>query len=216
MMSMGPGSRTPVTGAPYSAVQTTQSLQTLADGNQISKQDQAKVYRDGQGRVRIERAGSGAGASAVTAIFDPVAGLSHILHPASMTAITNPVHLRDSAETAGATPRHGRWSDTSQTQTQDLGIQTISGLSATGTRTTRTIPAGEFGNQHPILIVREAWVSTDLKVPVLIKTSDPRFGTTIMQLTNIVRTEPEASLFQVPSGYTVTSGPSRMQRGARQ
>ena len=35
MMSMGPGSRTPVTGAPYSAVQTIESHQALADGNQI-------------------------------------------------------------------------------------------------------------------------------------------------------------------------------------
>jgi hypothetical protein len=73
-----------------------------------------------------------------------------------------------------------------------------------------------MGNQQPIRIVREAWVSTDLKIPVLIKTTDPRFGTTTMQLTEIVRAEPDASLFQVPAGYKVTSRPSRMPGGAEQ
>jgi hypothetical protein len=34
-------------------------------------------------------------------------------------------------------------------------------------------------------------------------------------LTNIVRTEPDAALFQVPANYAVTNGPSRMNRPAR-
>jgi hypothetical protein len=203
MMSMGPGSRTPVTGAPYSAVQTTVTQQTLADGNQVTRQEQTKVFRDSQGRVRIEHTG-GRG-EPVTAIFDPVAGFSHILRSSTMSAISTPMRRRPSTE--GFAPRHAQRQG--QAQTEDLGTQVINGLSATGTRTTRTIPAGEIGNQQPIRIVREAWVSTDLKVPVLIKTSDPRFGTTTMQLTDIVRAEPDASLFQVPAGYKMTTRPSR-------
>lgn len=201
MMSMGPGSRTPVTGAPYSAVQTTESRQILADGNQIVRQDQAKVYRDSQGRVRTERSGRGAEASAVIAIFDPVAGFVYMLRPATMTAVRNPVHVPGSVESSGGP--HSKWNEASDVQTEDLGAQVINGFAATGTRTTRTIPAGAIGNQQAMQIVREAWVSTDLKVPLLIKSSDPRFGSTVMQLTNIVRSEPDASLFQVPAGYTV-------------
>jgi len=214
MMSMGPGSRTPVTGAPYAAMQTTVSQQTLADGNQVTRQEQTKVFRDSQGRVRMEHTGARAGAPAVTAIFDPVAGYSHILRSSTMTAISTPMHHHNATESAA--PRHAQRQGSSQVQTEDLGTQVINGLAATGTRTTRTIPAGEMGNQQPIRIVREAWVSTDLKVPVLIKTSDPRFGTTTMQLTDIVRAEPDASLFQVPSGYKVTARPSRMPRPADQ
>jgi len=213
MMSMGPGSRTPVTGAPYSAMQVTVSQQTLADGNQVTRQEQTKVYRDSQGRVRVEHTGGPQGAQAVTAIFDPVAGVSHILRPSAMTAVTTPMHAHAAKENAA--PRHQR-QDSSQVQTEDLGAQVINGLAATGTRTTRTIPAGEMGNQQPIRIVREAWVSTDLKVPLMIKTSDPRFGTTTMQLTEIVRAEPDASLFQVPAGYKVMSRPSRQPGGAEQ
>ena len=38
--------------------------------------------------------------------------------------------------------------------------------------------------------------------------SDPRSGETTYRLTNIVRAEPAASLFQVPSDYTVKESPS--------
>ena len=70
-----------------------------------------------------------------------------------------------------------------------------------------------IGNQQPIQIVRETWISTDLKVPVMIKSSDPRFGDMVMQLTNIAQAEPEASLFQIPAGYTITDRPAGRQAG---
>jgi len=203
-------------------VQSTQSQQTLADGNQIARQEESKVYRDTQGRVRIEhtmhRSWSAAGQTPRTAItiFDPVAGYSYMLDPTAMTAVKMPLPPADAANTRGHSP-HGRraGADEAQTQKEDLGPQAVSGLSATGTRITQTIPAGAIGNQQPLEIVRETWISTDLKVPVLIKTSDPRFGNTTMQLTNIVRAEPDPSLFQIPSGYTVdvkTSGAGRWRR----
>jgi hypothetical protein len=75
---------------------------------------------------------------------------------------------------------------------------------------TETIPAGGIGNQQPIQVVRETWVSTALHVPVLIKTSDPRFGVTSMQLSNVTMGEPDPSLFQPPADYTLAGG-----RGAR-
>jgi hypothetical protein len=50
----------------------------------------------------------------------------------------------------------------------------------------------------------------------MIKSSDPRFGEMVMQLTNIAQAEPDASLFQVPSGYTIKTGgghPEGMRHG---
>jgi hypothetical protein len=220
MLFAGPGSRTPVTGAPYSAVQVTQFQQTLEGGNQVSRQQQTKVYRDSQGRVRMERAAS-ADASGEPAngpsvsIFDPVAGNSYVLNPQKLTAFSTPIPApRQGAATAGERPYgRGQRQNTPQATKEELGTQTINGLPATGTRTTRTIPAGAIGNAQPIQIVREVWVSTDLKVPVMIKSSDPRFGTTVTQLTNITQAEPDASLFQVPANYTLTQRPrpSRQQ-----
>ena len=218
MMSVGPGSKAPVLGAPYSAVQTTQMQQTLAGGNLISRQEQSKVYRDSQGRVRTERTRTGPASNGqpetIIAIFDPVAGFSYILNPAKMTAIKMPVPQHDgSPKGAGPHPGGHFGGAGAQVQTDNLGTQTINGVSATGTRRTETIPAGAIGNQQPIQIVRETWISTDLKVPVMIKSSDPRFGDMVMQLTGIAQAEPDAVLFQIPSGYTIKDRPAGPQAG---
>ncbi|MDQ2777560.1 MAG: hypothetical protein M3Y57_21995 [Acidobacteriota bacterium] len=85
----------------------------------------------------------------------------------------------------------------------DLGTQTVEGVPAQGTRITRTIPAGQFGNEQPMIITTETWYSPDLKVLVMSKSSDPRMGDTTYTLTNIQRAEPSESLFQVPDDYTV-------------
>jgi hypothetical protein len=216
MMSMSPASKTPVTGAPYSAVESSQTQQTLNNSNQIVRQHQSNVYRDGQGRVRIEHTATastsstkGKSRSSIT-IIDPVAGFSYMLNPTAKTAIKTALHTPDSSApstsaTASAHTHHGHASSSEQTQTTNLGTQTIAGLAATGTSVTTTIPAGAIGNQQAIQVVRETWVSTALQVPVMIKTTDPRFGNTTMQLSNVVQAEPDASLFQVPSDYTVTT-----------
>jgi hypothetical protein len=86
---------------------------------------------------------------------------------------------------------------------EDLGTQTIEGVSATGTRTTITIPAGQIGNELPIVTVSERWYSPELQVTVMSTRSDPRTGTTTYKLTNINRSEPAPTLFQVPADYTV-------------
>lgn len=91
--------------------------------------------------------------------------------------------------------------------TEDLGTQTMEGLLVTGTRTTRTIPAGEIGNEKPINIVTEVWTSPDLKTIVYSKRTDPRMGEQTFRLTNVVRGEPDASLFTVPADFKLTDGP---------
>jgi hypothetical protein len=87
-----------------------------------------------------------------------------------------------------------------------LGTQNINGVNATGTRTTRTIAAGEIGNSAPIQIVSERWYSADLQTVVQSTRTDPRFGTTTFSLTNIQKTEPAATLFTIPADYTVQAG----------
>jgi hypothetical protein len=97
--------------------------------------------------------------------------------------------------------------DQGKVSTEDLGVQTMEGVQVTGMRTTRTIPAGEIGNDRPISIVTEVWTSPDLKTIVYSKRSDPRMGEQTFQLTNIVRSEPDASLFTVPPDFTIVDGP---------
>jgi hypothetical protein len=207
-----------VTGAPFSAVEVTVHQQTLANGNVIQRQEQVNLFRDSQGRVREETtwAGNGQGSRTMVTIVDPVAQVVRRVNPQAKTvsemAMRQPPAGTHSAGTARGPALREASADVVK---EDLGTQTLNGAAAAGTRMTRTIPAGAMGNAQPIQVVRETWVSSDLKVPVMIKTSDPRFGTTVTQLTNLTRTEPDASLFQAPADYTVTSGHG-MGFGARQ
>jgi len=100
-------------------------------------------------------------------------------------------------------------------ETQQLGKQLVEGVEAEGTRTTRTIPAGEIGNEQPIRIVSERWYSPELQVVVMTRHSDPRMGETTYKLTNVVRGEPSAALFQVPSDYAVREAPAFGPRALR-
>jgi hypothetical protein len=96
--------------------------------------------------------------------------------------------------------------EAAQVDTEDLGTQTMEGVIVTGTRTTKTIPAGRIGNEKPISIVIEVWTSPELRTVVMSKRSDPRMGEQTFRLTNIVRAEPDASLFTVPTDFKAIDG----------
>jgi len=212
-----------VTGAPFSAVAVTETTHTLADGNHIIRRTQANLFRDSQGRVRREGtlpavgplASAGQPKSFVI-IHDPVTKTNYVLHPDTKTAenVGRPFGKMKGAMREGMKNRaQGNFQAREQQEIaagnlkkEDLGTQTIGGVVAQGTRVTRIIPAGQIGNEKPITIVRESWYSNDLQMVVMSKRSDPWSGETTYALTNIQRTEPGASLFTVPSDYTVQQG----------
>jgi len=111
-------------------------------------------------------------------------------HPVQAPDGTTSMDATTFANTAGAT-------------IVPLGTKIIEGVSAIGTRTTRTINAGTMGNDKAIVCISDTWVSSDLKVTVLTETDDGQAGRSTIKLVNIVRSEPNASLFQIPVGYTV-------------
>lgn len=99
------------------------------------------------------------------------------------------------------------------TRKEELGRQTIEGVEAEGTRYVTTIPAGEIGNEQPIEMVFETWYSPELQTVIMSKHSDPRSGENTYRLTNINRSEPPHSLFEVPSDYTIhEAGPPAEMR----
>jgi hypothetical protein len=208
---MGPAGRTPVTGAPYSAVEVRVSAETLSDGNQIQRQEQTLVYRDSQGRVRYETttpAMNGHPAHTFVEIFDPVAGNVVRLDSEHQTAMVSQVRTPNAQNAAGTHAAMARHFGNSAGTSEELAPVTISGWPATVTRTTHTIPAGAIGNQQAITETRTVSMSPDLKVPLQIVSESPRFGTTTTTLTNIVQAEPSAALFQIPSGYAVKTMPA--------
>ncbi|MDQ6664940.1 MAG: hypothetical protein M3Z23_11155 [Acidobacteriota bacterium] len=230
-----------VKGAPYSADETSETTQTLADGNRIIRKSTSKIYRDKHGRARTET--SFAEVSKTILINDTVAGVMYRLEPDSQVAVKMPaLNLQDQmkkqmvekrlaeAKASGGNLRimkalpDAQTSDETVTiqkltaeskasgaRTEPLGKQTIEGVEAEGTRTTTTIPAGHIGNEQPIEIVSERWFSPALQTFVLTSRKDPMAGETIYKLSNITRADPDPSLFQVPAGYTVRDVPAKME-----
>ncbi len=78
-----------VKGAPYTAETSTETTQTLADGNRIVRTETGAVARDSEGRTRREMSMSGVGPWAVSNgeaakmifINDPVAQVNYVLTP---------------------------------------------------------------------------------------------------------------------------------------
>ena len=156
---------------------------------------------------------SGKPAPHVVSVNDPVVGARYLLDVDNKTARKMQTFSGDRG--AGRRPHDGlrlRATVDNETVTTSLGTQTIGGVSAEGTRYTRTIPAGQIGNAKPIVVVTERWYSPDLQMVVMTKHTDPRMGETTFQMTNIQRQEPAATLFQVPSDYAVKQGGMRGDR----
>ena len=82
-----------VKGAPYSAEAVTEIVQTLADGNRITRKSSSLIYRDGEGRERREQRlrsigpfEAPGGGKSIISIQDPVAKVSYSLDPERKTA----------------------------------------------------------------------------------------------------------------------------------
>ena len=213
-----------VTNAPYSADIVTDTTQVLPDGNRIHQTSTIKAYRDSAGRTRREQAlnnlsglAPGSNLPRVVFINDPVAGVNYALSPSNHTA-TRSASMRPNGGGPGRGANRGMMqrrtarADNPNLKTESLGTQMIEGVQANGTRTTMTIPAGKIGNDQPLQIVTETWYSPDLQAVVLSKRTDPRSGETDVRLTNINRSEPPTTLFDVPADYTVSDAP-RMRMG---
>jgi hypothetical protein len=227
-----------VKGAPFSAEAISESVQTLADGNKITRSVTHKLYRDGEGRFRREEVlNSGANSAALfgsrqmISIFDPVAGVRYMLDSKEKTAHRLGVPNRniegavivngqpmgearrvqvEAAAVAGKShivlmPSVGTTANGGGGKTESLGVRDFDGVQAEGTRTVTTIAAGSIGNEQPIEMVYERWFSKDLDMIVYSKHSDPRFGEQTYRMTNISRSEPDRSLFTLPSDYKVLS-----------
>jgi hypothetical protein len=280
-----------VTGRPYSATEERKSTQTLGDGTHIETTETNRLFRDEQGRTRVERK------NGQISIYDPVAGFSAQLDPSTKTAtkmtvivrttkadeaklkqsletlrkqlaereaaqgdkspevkeleaklaevgrttaekrivqfkapasdaIAAQFHAREAGHveltTGAGDGRGGRGGNVFAYTTmadggptilrvepgndgsvESLAPQMVNGVLAQGTRTTETIPVGKIGNDRAIHVVSERWYSNDLQLLIKSTSSDPRFGDSTYQLTNIVQTSPDPSLFQIPADYTI-------------
>jgi hypothetical protein len=207
----------PVLNAPYSAEAVTEVIQTLADGNRIEQRTTAMVARDSHGRTRREQHGLALGAlvaqaeSPIVTITDPATGTHLNLNEDAKVARRSqsighfPPTLanRGGAGMAAGDAEFATRESSPEVRTRKLGTKEVEGIRVEGMETTVTIRAGTMGNRLPIHVVSERWYSPELKVLVMTRRTDPRFGETRFRLTKIVRGEPPAHLFEVPSDFRI-------------
>jgi len=184
-----------VRGKPFSATEERRSLQILQNGTRIENNQTNRLFRDSEGRTRVEEM------NGTATIFDPATNRRVELNPTARTArsVNNLLAVRAPGGSAVLTvTAPGATAEA----TENLSVQMVNGVPAQGARTTMTIPRGQIGNDREIRVVTERWISNDLQMLIKSSNSDPRFGDTSYQLTGIVEREPDASLFQIPAGYT--------------
>jgi hypothetical protein len=88
---------------------------------------------------------------------------------------------------------------------QNLGTDVIQGLQVHGSRTTITTPAGQAGNDQPLVRTSEAWYSDEYRIQARWINDDPQQGKTTRELVGFTPGEPDPSLFQPPQGYEVVN-----------
>src|SRR5580658_5480017 len=109
-----------IKNAPFTGDLTTETTQTLGDGNRIHQTATAHMVRDSEGRTRREQSLSGLGPLGSTsgnaqAIFidDPVAGVNYALNPKNHTATKSTALARGRGGRGGPPPdggfRGGNW-----------------------------------------------------------------------------------------------------------
>lgn len=196
-----------VPGAPYSAVQEFEESQTLKDGTRIVNRRVSKVYRDFQGRIRLElfMGREVPEEPNIIEILDPVLGVHYTLFVKTRLAKRTPMPKVELEPAQVARPANRPSLLPPTPEREPLGTQMIEGFLTEGVRTTHTLPAGALGNDQPMTTVTETWYSDELKPVLLTKRSDPR-SDTVNRLTQISRVEPSAALFEVPPDYTIEEG----------
>jgi hypothetical protein len=214
-----------VTGVPYSALGTSETIVTLPDGRRVVRQNLIRQWRDSDGRTRSEISLSTIGGqpggspevelnTTVTVIDDPAERKRYVLQPGERIAMTLPIvpcrpdsASREPDLTVG--PPRPAHLPIKVSRPVTLGERKVDGETVAGRRIEAMIPAGAMGNAQPIRMSAEQWYGTDLQVVVEATYRDPRTGETRYRLSDIDRAEPDASLFEVPKNYRRESTPKR-------
>lgn len=190
---------------PYRLTRTSTIVQTLANGAIITRTFSVKSARDAEGRIYSEEHLASPSGVVSYVVFDPVARTNVTWNNRTKIAVVTHWVAPESEQAAGVDaaqqPQNSRVPK--EMTREDLGLRTIAGLEATGTRTTVIVPTGDVGNDRPFTVVSEKWISTRYKIPLLTVIDDPRSGKRTDEVTDFHPGEPDPTLFKIPEDYTV-------------
>jgi hypothetical protein len=201
----------PKAQAPFSLLLETEWVKTLSDGGTMTLVNKRKIARDGEGRIYQERwflvPKKGKAVSHMTkiqiedpnkhTIYNCFNDRRRLCVLGTYSASTNAIFTFQGPP-SGTLP-----DDAGFAIHEDLGQQNFAGVETTGTRDKMIYNPGVLGNDQIMTIVREFWYSSQLGFNLLSKRSDPRIGTQTFTVTNLITSEPDSNLFNLPDGFKV-------------
>ena len=198
-----------IPGLPFSAKALLETVTHLEDGTVITHNTYNLIARDSLGRTHNEGRNWAAPDSAEPrliriSLYDPDTKTRTDLFPLTKVARQWPA--------AGSTTSLNASTLKPETTRENIGAQTIEGLSVNGTRVTQTYAPGTLGNDRPLSIVTEYWYSPELHLNLLTTRNDPRHGQQSVRVISLVSEEPDAALFDIPSDYKLVSEPAPLQQ----
>ena len=195
-------------GLPFSATLTERTVKTLANGSTMTTGARTTEARDSRGRVyrateflrfagkeEVKENEEGRPKVLVMQMFDPAAQTMSTWSTGQGSTTVQVMHIRGLGEDLRRAP--------SSTEVPLLDGKMVNGVYAVGYHVTGRTEAGKEGNDQPMVSTHEWWCSPELRLNISDVTDDPRWGRRTIELTDIVRREPDAALFALPEGYKV-------------
>ena len=204
-----------VTGKPILATITITHSETLP-GNSISNTSTGTYARGADGSTYRDVKFSGIGpwsaggkVSEFAYIRNITTGMEYIVNVSKGTYVAFPLRERKASKGSKFGPLSGPNQDDQNVKDNPSGSYKDPGTTtvypADDKLVTRTIPAGAIGNANAMVITSERWFSNALELVLENTHTDPRFGTTTYQLSNIGQS-PSTALFTPNPAFTQVQG----------
>ena len=202
----------PKVNAPFTLLLQTEWVRILPDGGTITTVNQRRIARDTEGRIYQERwflvPKNGKEESQMTTIQIADSN-SHTLYncfmldPKKQCVLTIFTPSPNAIFKFQGPPTGPLPGGVGEAIHEDLGTQLVAGVETAGTRDTTIYNAGLFGNDRKMTIEREFWYSPKLGFNLLSKRSDPRIGAQTFTATDLILSEPDPKLFDLPEGFKI-------------
>jgi len=199
-------------GEPLQLVERVTTVRTTPDGAETISEAIRYVFRDSQGRFRLEsgQMKDGVFQARTISILDPVALISVSFGAHATTGrLTHlePRQLQTAEDDRKAAEQEARSAAYDRAHPDDfseesLGTRVIAGEEARGIRKKQAFVSVDGKRFH---LVTETWTNAELKIPLLTIFDNSGLGAGVVttEVTEVKRTEPEAALLKVPANLTL-------------
>lgn len=197
---------------PYTAEYKISNRSTLANGATITHDSTEVVALDSEGRRMTARTEIPVSADQTArthfGVVDPVARTTTNWESPGRSATVTAMPAPGAQPSCPAAAPQPPDAQPQKPVVEDLGTETIMGVEAHGRRTTYTIPEGKVGNDAPLTRIDEFWsaIAPGLRGLVVRQSVDnPQSGKMEKELVSLNQSEPDAAVFQPPSGYEIVN-----------